>query len=51
MARQVGGADGAKLARGACRQQGLIHLYRHWCDARDCANCAASARLTLVQIE
>ena len=39
MARQVGGADGARLARGACRQQGLIHLYRHWCDTRDCANC------------
>jgi len=35
MARQIGGNDGARLARGACRQQGLIHLYRHWCDARD----------------
>jgi hypothetical protein len=43
MARQVGGEDGARLARGACRQQGLIHLYRHWCDARDCAHCAANA--------
>ena len=41
MAVQVGGADGPKLARGACRQQGLIHLYRHWCDSRDCARCAA----------
>ena len=41
MAVQVGGADGLKLARGACRQQGLIHLYRHWCDSRDCARCAA----------
>jgi hypothetical protein len=43
MAVQVGGADGPKLARGACRQQGLIHLYRHWCDSRDCANCSAHA--------
>jgi hypothetical protein len=43
MALQVGGADGPKLARGACRQQGLIHLYRHWCDSRDCANCSARA--------
>jgi hypothetical protein len=41
MAVQVGGADGPKLARGACRQQGLIHLYRHWCDSRDCDRCAA----------
>ena len=41
MALQVGGSDGPKLARGACRQQGLIHLYRHWCDSRDCARCAA----------
>jgi hypothetical protein len=44
MAVQVGGADGPRLARGACRQQGLIHLYRHWCDTRDCAGCAAGAR-------
>jgi hypothetical protein len=42
MALQVGGADGPKLAKGACRQQGLIHLYRHWCDTRDCARCAAT---------
>lgn len=41
MALQVGGVDGPKLAKGACRQQGLIHLYRHWCDTRDCARCAA----------
>lgn len=41
MAVQVGGPSGARLARGACRQQGLIHLYRHWCDPHDCASCAA----------
>ncbi|MCC7371153.1 MAG: DUF2851 family protein [Chloroflexi bacterium] len=41
MAVQVGGAAGPKLARGACRQQGLIHLYKHWCDSRDCQRCAA----------
>jgi hypothetical protein len=44
MAVQVGGAAGPKIARGACRQQGLIHLYRHWCDTRDCARC--STRIT-----
>ena len=31
---------GPRLARGACRQQGLIHLYRHWCDSRDCSDCS-----------
>jgi hypothetical protein len=41
MARQLGGADGTASARTACRQQGLIHLYRHWCDARDCSHCPA----------
>ena len=40
MAVQVGGTEGPRLARGACRQQGLIHLYRHWCDARDCSHCS-----------
>lgn len=39
MALQVGGTAGSRLAKGACRQQGLIHLYRHWCDTRDCAHC------------
>jgi hypothetical protein len=41
MARQLGGPDGAASARGACRQQGLIHLYHHWCGAHDCARCPA----------
>ena len=35
MARQLGGPNGAAHARSACRQQGLIHLYRHWWDAHD----------------
>ncbi len=43
MALQLGGPRGAVVARGACRQQGLIHLYRHWCDAHDCQNCLAGA--------
>ena len=41
MARQLGGDAGAAHARTACRQQGLIHLYKHWCDARDCEHCPA----------
>lgn len=39
MARQLGGPRGATVARGACRQQRLIHLYRRWCDAHDCTTC------------
>ena len=46
MARQLGGQHGAQVARGACRQQGLIHLYRHWCDAHDCATCLATPLAT-----
>ena len=34
MARQLGGPNGAAHARTACRQPSLIHLYKHWCDAR-----------------
>lgn len=41
MARQLGGDDGAAHARTACRQQGLIHLFKHWCDAHDCGRCPA----------
>ncbi len=46
MVRQLGGDAGAAQARTACRQQGLIHLYRHWCDARDCQHCPARTRLS-----
>jgi hypothetical protein len=41
MALQLGGPDGARHARTACRQQGLIHLYKHWCDLHDCGHCPA----------
>ena len=34
IARLLGGDAGAAHARTACRQPGLIHLYKHWCDAR-----------------
>jgi hypothetical protein len=43
MALQLGGPTGAAHARTACRQQGLIHLYKHWCDAHDCERCPAGA--------
>jgi hypothetical protein len=34
MVRQLGGERGMASARTACRQQGLIHLYKNWCDMR-----------------
>ena len=50
MAHQLGGPDGAKAARTACRQHGLIHLYRHWCDSRDGTRCAmCSIRLMIAR--
>lgn len=41
MRSQVLGPEGARLRLTACRQQGLIAIYRGWCDARDCAACIA----------
>jgi hypothetical protein len=41
MAEQILGADAHIALTTACRQQGLIHIYRTSCDARDCAACAA----------
>lgn len=41
MANQVVGPAARSVIRTACLQQGLIHIYRGWCDARDCAACPA----------
>lgn len=41
MSQQVVGAHPGGALASACRQQGLIHLYRHWCDRRDCDACPA----------
>jgi hypothetical protein len=41
MARQIIGAAARGVLTTACRQQGLIHIYRGWCDARACAACPA----------
>jgi hypothetical protein len=48
MTLQLGGPKGAAHARTACRQQGLIHLYKHWCDARDCERCPAGAAAGMI---
>jgi hypothetical protein len=41
MARQILGPESRSVRLNAQRQQGLIHIYRGWCDARDCASCVA----------
>lgn len=41
MARQVAGGAADRVVTTAARQQGLIAVYRGWCDARDCAACPA----------
>ncbi len=41
MALQILGSTRPSFRLAAQRQQGLIHIYRGWCDARDCAACPA----------
>jgi hypothetical protein len=41
MAEQILGGSVASVVTSACRQQGLLHIYRTSCDARDCASCLA----------
>ena len=41
MARQIIGPATRSIVRTACMQQGLLHIYRGWCDARDCRACPA----------
>lgn len=41
MAEQILGREGPRLARTACRQQGLLHIYRTSCHAHACGRCPA----------
>jgi hypothetical protein len=41
MLEQVAGGMARGLPLSACRQQGLLHLYREWCAERWCARCPA----------
>lgn len=41
MALQLCGPRARQVVRTACRQQGLIHLFRQACAARSCATCPA----------
>jgi hypothetical protein len=43
MAQQLGGPPGREQVRfrGACRQQGLLHLFKQTCAARVCERCPA----------
>jgi hypothetical protein len=40
MAQQLGRAEGVRF-RGACHQQGLLHLFKNTCAARICERCPA----------
>lgn len=39
VASQVTGVPRPRAARSACRQQGLLHVYRMWCEVKRCADC------------
>lgn len=39
VAAQVTGQPRPRVARSACRQQGLLHLYWGWCEAKRCWEC------------
>ncbi|MHB0871245.1 MAG: DUF2851 family protein, partial [Chloroflexota bacterium] len=39
VAAQITGLPRPRVARSACRQQGLLHLYRGWCEAKRCGEC------------
>jgi hypothetical protein len=43
MAEQIAGPDGVRLADTACRQQGLLHIFRTACEMHECATCPAFA--------
>ncbi len=35
------GADSLRGMSGAARQQGMLHIYRHWCRSKECRDCPA----------
>ena len=39
VAVQVTGVPRPSVARSACRQQGLLHIYRTWCEVKRCGDC------------
>jgi hypothetical protein len=41
MATQLFGPEGRRVCRTAARQQGLLHLFRRWCEERRCDVCPA----------
>ncbi len=44
MAQQIAGADGLRLANTACRQQGLLHIFRTTCREHACEGCPAKGQ-------
>jgi hypothetical protein len=48
MAQQVAGGAARQVRMNACRQQGLLHLFREWCSERRCETCPAGRGNSLV---
>ncbi|MCL4371192.1 MAG: DUF2851 family protein [Chloroflexi bacterium] len=46
VALQVTGIPRPPVGRSACRQQGLLHIYRTWCEMKRCGECAVSSSPT-----
>lgn len=45
-AHQITGAARPRVARSACRQQGLLGIYREFCERKRCAECPCRIDLT-----
>ena len=45
VAFQVTGVSRPPVGRSACRQQGLLHIYRTWCEMKRCSECPISSPL------
>ena len=43
VATQITGSPRPAVARSACRQQGLLHIYHRWCEAKLCGECPVAA--------
>ena len=39
VATRITGVPRPRVARSACRQQGLLHIYRAWCEEKRCGEC------------
>lgn len=43
MGVQITGASRPPVSRSACRQQGLLHIFRRWCEVKNCGECPVAS--------